>query len=143
MLNGQCLCSSVQFQIAQNDFEMIYQCHCSLCRKQSGTHANHASMVKVENFAWKNGQTDIRTYKKDTGFTSSFCQNCGSPVPNLIGQHPYMWIPLGLIDSDIQPKLRLDFCMTSRTNWEETAQHSQYAELPTWDELKDFFKLGS
>lgn len=64
MLNGQCLCGSVQFQLALNNIELIYQCHCSLCRKQSGTHANHASMLKVENFAWTMGQDHIKTYKK-------------------------------------------------------------------------------
>ncbi|MFW1857631.1 GFA family protein [Acinetobacter defluvii] len=142
MLNGQCLCGSVQFQLALNNIKLIYQCHCSLCRKQSGTHVNHATMIKVENFAWTMGQDHIKTYKKDTGFTSSFCQNCGSPVPNRIGQHPYMWIPLGLIDSDIQPKQRLNFCMTSQAAWEKITYHTDYPELPTWDELKILFKLG-
>ncbi|EXA68736.1 hypothetical protein J503_1524 [Acinetobacter baumannii 984213] len=26
----------------------------------------------------------MATYKKETGFTSSFCNRCGSPVPNKI-----------------------------------------------------------
>ena len=143
MLNGQCLCGSVQFQIELNEVEMIYQCHCSLCRKQSGTHANHATMVKAELFQWNNGKKFITTYKKDTGFTSAFCQNCGSPVPNRIGQQPYMWIPLGLIDSVIKPQQRLDFCMTSQASWEHTDANASYAELPNWDALKQLFKLDA
>lgn len=74
MLTGKCLCHTIQFQV-NKPINIIYQCHCSLCRKQSGTHANHASMVKSQYFQWIQGQENIITYKKDTGFTSCFVKN--------------------------------------------------------------------
>lgn len=60
MLKGQCLCASIHFQINKN-IEAIYQCHCSLCRKQSGTHANHATIVQESDFKWITGQDNIST----------------------------------------------------------------------------------
>lgn len=143
MINGQCLCGNIHFQIQQKKIETIYQCHCSLCRKQSGTHANHATMIKAESFIWLKGQDQIRTYKKETGFTSSFCQNCGSPVPNYIGTHPYLWIPLGLIEHDIEPQQRLNFCISSKVTWANLQHSIDYNEVPSWDTLKEFFKLNS
>lgn len=140
MLTGKCLCHTIQFQI-NKPINIIYQCHCSLCRKQSGTHANHASMVKSQYFQWIQGQENIITYKKDTGFTSCFCQKCGSPVPNQIGQTTFIWIPLGLIDSELSPVQTLHFCVNSKANWECTSMNPQsYEHLPHWDEIEQFFE---
>ncbi|MEG0344771.1 MAG: GFA family protein [Acinetobacter sp.] len=140
MLKGQCLCASIHFQVNKK-IEAIYQCHCSLCRRQSGTHANHATLVQANDFVWLTGQDNISTYKKDTGFTSSFCKKCGSPVPNQVGHTNFIWIPLGLIDDEISPTQHLNFCLSSKANWEKTYMHSiDYQHLPTWDETADIFK---
>lgn len=140
MLKGQCLCASIHFQINKN-IEAIYQCHCSLCRKQSGTHANHATIVQESDFKWITGQDNISTYRKDTGFTSSFCRQCGSPVPNQVGQTHLMWIPLGLMDDDISPTQQFNFCLSSKANWEKIYLDStDYEHLPTFAEITNIFK---
>lgn len=140
MFFGQCLCSSVQFKINRN-IDVIYQCYCSLCRKQSGTHSNHATMIHITKFEWITDQQLITTYKKDSGFTSSFCQKCGSPVPNKIGQTDYVWIPLGLIENNIHPTRHINFCLSSKANWEGLdLQEADYEHLPSWDEIQTIFK---
>lgn len=55
--------------------------------------------------------------KKETGFTSSFCNRCGSPVPNKINGTNYMWIPLGLLEQPFKPDLKLNFCIESKHDW--------------------------
>jgi len=118
----------------------VYHCYCSLCRKQTGTGANAATLVSRDKFEWLSGFEFIRTYKKETGFTSSFCSKCGSPVPNLVGATHFMWIPLGLLDKDIQVLKKLNFCIFSKTNWANTVIADQsYNQLPTLDELKIIF----
>ncbi len=139
MLTGKCLCGSIQFQI-NKQIQTTYQCYCSLRRKQSGTHSNHTSMVKSQYFQWTQGQENIITYKKDTGFTSCFCQKCGSPVPNQIGQTAYIWIPLGLLDGELFPSQHIHFCINSRANWEKLPLHTQsYELLPDWNEIEKIF----
>lgn len=140
MLSGQCLCESIKFQVLK-EIDAIYQCHCSLCRKQSGTHANHATMIHQDDFKWLNDLKCIHTYKKATGFTSSFCKTCGSPVPNQIGNTSYIWIPLGLLEQPIYPTKRLNFCTSSQANWENLVKSNQeFASLPDWDFLEKVFK---
>ncbi len=136
---GSCLCNEVKFSIT-NKINTVYHCHCSLCRKQTGTGANAATLVSKHKFEWLSGLELVRTYKKETGFTSSFCSKCGSPVPNLVGSTDFMWIPLGLLDQDIVVQKKLNFCIVSKSNWANTVVADQsYNQLPTLNELKIFF----
>lgn len=98
-MQGECLCGAVKFEINQ-PLGNVYQCHCSLCRKVSGSHANSATLLKQEHFNWLSGQSFIRSYQKSTGFRSDFCVNCGSVLPNPIKNSDLMWIPMGLLEDD-------------------------------------------
>lgn len=138
---GSCLCGAVSFS-AQRKIDVIYHCHCSLCRKQSGTASNAATLINAAEFLWQQGQSSIVTYKKETGFTSSFCATCGSPVPNFVGQTNYVWIPLGLLNDDIYPKTTLHLCMSSKSLWEHPVSADKtYNELPLLGELQSIFQL--
>ena len=79
-MKGECLCGSVSFEI-EGDLPNLYQCHCSLCRKATGSSANAATLVNEEHFRWLSGQSEIRSFQKPTGYRSDFCSVCGSPVP--------------------------------------------------------------
>ena len=119
--SGSCLCGKVKFLI-NKDIHTMYHCHCSLCRKQSGTGANSATLVSETLFEWVSGINFIGTFKKDSGFTSCFCISCGSPVPNNVGNSPFIWIPLGLLNEMPVIKRRLGFCLNSKSNWAPIVQ---------------------
>lgn len=138
-IHGQCLCGQIAFSTT-HPIQSIYHCHCSLCRKQSGTAANAATLVPQTRFQWQSGQQYIQTFKKETGYTVYFCQCCGSPVPNPVGDTDWIWIPLGLLDNDITPKQRLHFCLNSKSAWEDlNLNQSQFSALPSKDELQQLF----
>ena len=141
---GACLCGAVVFQLNLKKIKMMYRCYCSLCRKQSGAASNASTFVQTESFQWQQGESLIQTYIKDTGFNSSFCKQCGSPVPNALGINPkVMWIPLGLIQEDFSPELELNFCVNSKVSWAETHQKlSEFDELPNMIELKNYFEIN-
>ena len=44
MLTGSCLCGAVRFEV-EGDATELYQCHCSLCRKSTGSAAVTALLV--------------------------------------------------------------------------------------------------
>jgi len=96
---GCCLCGTVKFEAKVKTLK-IYQCHCSLCRKQTGTASSTGSIIHTDNLKWLSGEDKISKWVKDTGFTSHFCSTCGSPVPNKFRGSPYYWVPAGLIESD-------------------------------------------
>lgn len=110
MIRGQCLCGGVQFEIerAQGPFEL---CHCSRCRKVSGSAFMAALGVRADNFRFVCGKELIRSYEapileEPPAYKVSFCGRCGSPVPDPPPGADWFEIPAGLLDDD--PRLRPD-----------------------------------
>lgn len=136
---GSCLCGRVKF-VVNKEIQTIYHCHCSLCRKQSGAGANAATLVKHSTFEWIGNIDCIATFRKDSGFTSCFCTNCGSPVPNKVGKSAFIWIPLGLLDESPIIQKRFGFCIHSKSNWAPLIQFDEaFSALPSWHELDNYF----
>jgi len=119
---GSCLCGEIAFQLENKPYK-LYQCHCSLCRKQSGGPANAATLVHEIKFNWQEGKELIQSYVKETGFRSDFCAKCGSPVPNKIGRTDYMWIPAGLLNTSEQFEIAAHLFTGSRAVWDSAPTH--------------------
>ncbi len=98
-MRSKCLCGTIEFEV-KGPLPKAYQCHCSLCRKQSGTAFNTSLMIAGHKFRWLTGQKFISSYVKDTGYRSDFCSRCGSPIPNPLRGTSYMWVPAGLLQAD-------------------------------------------
>src|ERR1700722_4436493 len=125
-MRGSCLCGKIEFQLV-GDLPKIYQCHCSLCRKQGGSSSNSAIIVIAESFRWLSGESQISSYVKPTGFRSDFCSQCGSPVPNPLRDTPYYWVPAGLLDYSAGLEIGAHLFVASKASWDEIAAHgAQY-----------------
>lgn len=100
-IRGSCLCGSVAFEI-DGKTSPIGQCHCSKCRKVSGTDGNAVFYANVDNFRWLRGEQNIRSYHvpDGNGWQSSFCGTCGSPVPHTDNDDKIYFVPAGLLDDD-------------------------------------------
>lgn len=138
-MHGKCLCGEVEFEIADK-LPKLYQCHCSLCRKQGGSSSNSATIVSAENFRWLSGQEHISSWVKDTGFRSDFCSKCGAPVPNPLRGTPYFWVPIGLLDDGQQQlEIAAHLFVGSKAPWEMIA--SQGVQFETAPALSEFISL--
>lgn len=100
-IKGSCLCGSICF-IIDGKFGPAGQCHCSKCRKVSGTDGNAVFYVAHAGFQWVRGEHDIKTYHvpEQKGWKSSFCNTCGSPTPYMDQQQKIYFVPAGLLDDD-------------------------------------------
>jgi hypothetical protein len=100
-IHGSCLCGQIRFLI-DGKFGPIGQCHCSKCRKLSGTDGNAVFHTKKSSFHWISGEHQIRTYHppNQPTWSSSFCATCGSPVPNADSSGDFYYVPAGLLDDD-------------------------------------------
>ena len=121
-MNGECLCGQVSFRVtgALPDF---YQCHCSLCRKVTGSSANAATFVHQKAFRWLSGEAHIRTYSKPTGYRSDFCGECGSPVPNPLRNTDLVWIPAGLLEDAGNARVRVHLHTGSIATWARESEN--------------------
>lgn len=110
MIRGSCLCGGVKFEIARavGPFEL---CHCSRCRKASGSAFVAGLGVRRDDFRLLQGGELIRTYdapiiEAPPPYRTCFCTRCGSPVPDPFSDSPWFEVPAGLLDDD--PQLRPD-----------------------------------
>lgn len=137
-MRAKCLCGQVEFEIV-GPTPKLYQCHCSLCRKQGGSASNTATVVPAENFRWLTGQEHISSWVKESGFRSDFCSRCGSPVPNPLRNTPYFWVPAGLLDDDGRLEIGAHLFVGSKASWDTIP--SAGVRYDTMPELADVLEL--
>ena len=117
---GSCLCGEVQF-IIWGPFNAFHLCHCSRCRKDTGS--AHAANIFTQpgNIRWLSGEEFVKRYDLPTAerFAKCFCTNCGSPVPYLSRDNRFLIIPAGSLDADpeIQPQDHIFW--KDRADWYE------------------------
>lgn len=115
-MKGECLCGEVVFEI-EGELPNLYQCHCSLCRKATGSNANAATFVEGKSFRWISGQSNICSFQKPTGYRSDFCSGCGSPVPNRLRDTDLIWVPAGLLDEMAVAQVAVHLHFSSSALW--------------------------
>lgn len=127
MYHGSCACESVRFEITQPCTDII-RCHCSLCRRGSGSGGSAFIVAPVDGFKWMCGEEKISTYTRDSGATKHYCQVCASPVPHLYEGNSYI-IPAGSLLGEIDFKIGADIYVESKAQWVDRDNESKvYAE---------------
>lgn len=134
-IHGSCLCDSVRFSVAADDLR-LYQCHCSICRKVSGSACGTAFFVRKPSFEWLRGQDGVRVFQRESGYSVHFCSTCGSPLPHaFMGE--YVWVPAGLLEASAEGSIVMHLHLASKAHWEAVmpADCVQYAGSPALAEL--------
>ncbi len=116
---GGCLCGGITFEI-DGVFEYFFLCHCSRCRKDTGS--AHASNIFAPGgkVSWLSGQALVRSFRlTGTRHGKSFCATCGSALPDLQMDGTLLVVPAGCLDTppDIRPQARISW--ESRACWDD------------------------
>ena len=119
MARGECNCGAVAFEI--DDVIMdVYVCHCSICRRFTGT--NGIAVVLVDNsaFRWLRGEDHITAWSKPgADWHGWFCRVCGSPLPGA-NDPARTFVPAGLImQGGEQLRVAHHIWVDSRAAWDE------------------------
>lgn len=131
-LKGSCLCGTVKYE-ATGEPARFYHCHCSRCRKATGTgHASNLFLSEAQ-LTFSAGENAVARYKipEAERFTRQFCSNCGSSVARAVPELNAILIPAGSLDSElpIAPQARIYW--NSRASWSCSDEPLPcFAELP-------------
>jgi hypothetical protein len=135
VIRGSCLCGDVQFEVAKTvgPFEL---CHCSRCRKVSGSAFIAAVGVRRADFRFLSGRELIRTYdapirNAPPAYRSTFCPRCGSPVPDPELKSDWFEIAVGSLDDDPGLRPERHIFVHVKAPWFEIAD-----DLPQLDEAQ-------
>ncbi|MGK2228197.1 GFA family protein [uncultured Devosia sp.] len=127
---GQCLCGTVKFQIS-GDFESFFLCHCSRCRKDSGSAHSANLFSSTAKIAWLAGENRIKTFQlSGTRHIKCFCTECGSAIPFYQSKDGPLVAPAGSLDSRLVMRPQAHICLSSRASWD-----NDLALLPKLDGL--------
>ena len=118
MLTGGCLCGGVRYEIAAALGPVIY-CHCSQCRRASGSAFATNASVRADRFRLSAGAELVREFEATPGKLRAFCSRCGSPLYARMESVPELVrVRLGGLDADpgVRPQAHLH--LASRAPWE-------------------------
>jgi len=130
MIRGSCLCGGVRFEI-EGRVSGIGQCHCSLCRKVSGSVGDATLLTAARSFRWTQGEELVQSWRRPSGFGSHFCRACGSPLPRLHASGKLYAVPAGALDDDPGTGVVQHIFVASKAPWDAIGGDApQYAEGP-------------
>lgn len=119
MALGNCNCGAVAFEL-NVELSDVYVCHCSLCRRATGSSGIAVVVVANKSFCWTQGEAQVVTWEKPgTDWQTWFCRDCGSPLPG-VNDDQRMFVPAGLLtEGDAELKVRHHIWVGSKADWDE------------------------
>jgi hypothetical protein len=120
MVRGSCLCGGVRFEYARA-VTQVGMCHCSKCRKVSGVASNAVIVVPATDLTWLSGEDLRQQYVMPSGWRTTFCRICGSPLPQTLPPAEAYWVPAGVLDDDPGVKIAGHIFVGSKAPWDEIA----------------------
>jgi hypothetical protein len=114
---GSCLCGAVRFEVT-GELAPIQFCHCSQCRRASGTAFASNIPVAVEDFRIVCGEGRLKSYESSPGKERLFCADCGSPVISRAVRAPGMVrVRAGLLAEPVSARPGFHFHTSSTASW--------------------------
>jgi hypothetical protein len=129
---GKCLCGEVSYEISGN-LGIFQYCHCSRCRKFTGSAHAANLIVAPEQFKWLSGEEYVGRHELEEAkhFATCFCKKCGSSLPWMTKTQKAVVVPAGSLDSDPGIRPTQNIFWGSKACWYEDANGLvKFEELP-------------
>lgn len=119
MYKGSCLCGAINVELSGSISDIIH-CHCSLCRKNSGTAYATNGFINTSEFKVIDPQKKLGFFEFKPGKKRHFCTVCASPIFSSNADNPSkLRVRLGLLDSDIEERPISHNFVSSKANWDD------------------------
>lgn len=130
MHTGSCLCGTVKFEI-RGELGPAFFCHCSRCRKASGSAFASNVVVAERDFVIVEGDASLRSFQSSPEMRRTFCSNCGSPIMSQRANLPQVRVRMGTLDSPLARGAGDHIFVASKADWFEIRDNlPQHADRP-------------
>ncbi|HKD25910.1 MAG TPA: GFA family protein [Xanthobacteraceae bacterium] len=115
---GSCICGEVVFEV-EAPFDLFLNCHCTRCRKATGTAHSCEVIAKASALRWLRGEASVVRFDLPhaRSFATAFCKTCGSPMPHLTRSGHEAIIPAGGFDEPLGAAPDRHVHWASRADW--------------------------
>src|ERR1700761_3689416 len=130
LLAGKCFCGAVVYAMA-DEFRYAAYCHCSNCRRTTGSAFKPFAGIERDKLALTAGQDELLIVGDAQG-NDTHCKRCGSLLYSVVRDGAYVHVAMGpLVDA---PTIRPDkhIFVGSKASWHDiTDDLPQYEAFPT------------
>jgi hypothetical protein len=107
MLAGKCLCGAVRYAVA-DEFGYAANCHCSNCRRTTGSAFKPFAGIECEKFGVTTGTGGLMIYG-DEAAHDAHCKQCGSLLYSLVREGSFVHVAMGTLidDPTIRPSAHI------------------------------------
>ena len=132
MYSGSCLCGSIRYSVKGELSDFGY-CHCSSCRKASGSAFGANAGVARHEIALHDPDNHLSEYESSPGKVRAFCGHCGSPLfAYLRASADILRIRLGSLDTPLDKRAKAHTFVADKASWEmiegDTPQFDEWAD---------------
>jgi hypothetical protein len=121
MLKGSCLCGGVKYEI-DGALGAVTNCHCSLCRKMSGSAFSSGSTIPTASVRLVSGAELLKEWESSPGYHRVFCGR--SPI-------------IKRKDKDLEASSFSSGNSRQRSGGESIEAHSPDRRRPGWRSMTD------
>jgi hypothetical protein len=95
ILAGKCFCGAVEYAVA-DEFRYAAYCHCSNCRRTTGSAFKPFAGIEREKLVIERGHTDLMLFGEDHG-NDTHCKVCGSLLYSVVRDGAYVHVAMGTL----------------------------------------------
>jgi len=97
-LNGKCFCGAVQYTVP-DEFRYAMNCHCSNCRRTTGSAFKPFAGIEREKFTVTRGKGGLLIYGGDKAH-DAHCGKCGSLLYSVVRDGAWVHVAMGTLVDD-------------------------------------------
>ena len=124
-IEGRCLCGASRLTVT-GPFRAAILCHCSQCRRATGSAFNVAVPVAAAQVTWA-ARDRVVEYESSPGKVRAHCAGCGAQLYSRYAENPETLRLRGGILDDFHPAEVHHIFWTDRAAWFDRA-----ADAPKW-----------
>jgi hypothetical protein len=113
---GSCLCGARRYEI-EGDVGGVWICHCSLCRKITGSNGIAILIVPRDQFRWRTGEDHGVTFELRPTYRVTRCKTCGTPLP-VETDEKNVYVAAGTLDEPLGAGVRTHLFCASKADWD-------------------------
>lgn len=115
----------------QNGFEYALNCHCSKCRRATGSAFKPLAGTRRANLTFERGGDLLLIFGDETGAHDVHCRMCGSLLFSVVREGAYVHVAMGTLVEDPGIKPSMHIFVNSKACWFEISDDlPQHTGLP-------------
>lgn len=114
-LVGKCLCGAVQYAV-QDEFAYAANCHCSNCRRTTGSAFKPFAGIEREKLVLTEGEDQLLIFGDQSGH-DAHCGLCGSLLYSLVREAAFVHVAMGTLVDDPAVRPTAHIFVGSKAGW--------------------------